>query len=299
MSKILIKLVEPDFTDRRSNQEIIIDRLKSLDKELMHGFRMFKNKLSDTIYGNDDYTIISSNKKYEWKQNSEALYVMIHGLLGHPSTWNEQVTLVKQLHPNADIANVVVPFKGNCSLEDASDPILEMILNYILQFPNNPISIFGTSNGGRIASKIEHDLRITPTRIHVSTISGVHRGSQTMSLITQYNIAKYLYDQSVYTDLSFDSKLSLELLDKQREQLPSRAIRNFEFYATTEDTRLIDYRSALPKINQNEKHYIVHGVEHSSIVYHVCNQQVHNAVTWIKNQISDVNTNRQSHSIIL
>lgn len=281
MSTVRIELIDEDYEDGRTICEWCTDMAKSLYRETLYEINYIKTRIRDYLYPNSEY-IDPNIKNMRWKEDSEGLYVMIHGLLGHPSIWKDTINLIKEKHPEADIANVIVPEKGNCTLEESVDPIKNYIKSYISEHPDKPIALFGTSNGARIASKIEVDLRDIPTKIHLTTVAGAHNGSQTLDYLKKLRIANLIYDYSITEELIFDSSKCRELLELQSKELPDHSIRNFEFYASTIDTRLLDYSSSLPKINQNEKHYLVYGVEHCSIVNHIKEHQVDNAVKWMK-----------------
>lgn len=225
----------------------------------------------------------SCGQKIEWKPDSQGLVVLLHGLRNAPAAWYSQLGILKQ-HKQIDVFAPTVPKRGLCSLEEAAIPILPTLLDYIEKNPGKPLCILGVSNGSRIATWLEVQLRSSAfqTPVMVSTIAGVHFGSRQMNLLEKLRLAKLFYPDSLRKELAYGSDKARELLGRLSAPLPvGCAPRNYEFFATTEDISVPDLDSSLPCINQGESSYIVHGHSHDSIVSAVAEQQIASCVRWM------------------
>lgn len=277
----IIPVKEGEMADCRPLLTIVKDSVMAIGREILYGLGQVPGRVKDKFGLMPDY-VTPAGENNHWRQDNEGLYVLIHGLNGHPSAWDGQASDLKDKHPEAEIRQVRVPKNGNCGLEEAADPILKMVKDYIEKNPGKPICLFGVSNGGRIAAYIEKELRDIPGAIKVSTVAGVHYGSGLMSFLNDVGVSPWLFEEEVRDELAFGSEKSKQLIKDQRVKLNEGVARDFEFYTATEDSRLWNYHGALPKIHQNEKHYLVHGEEHGSIVERVREQQVSNAIQWMR-----------------
>lgn len=268
------------FTDCRSFPRKISDTLQSGVKEGWFITRVALNRLADKLGFANDY-IVPSSKDNHWKPGNEGLYVLIHGLDGHPSQWDGHARALKENHPKAEIRQPYVPEKGELSLQDAAKPITAMIRDYIDSNPGKPVTLLGVSNGGRIASYIESELRDVPSTIHVSNIAGVHFGTKVLTWLNDWGLYG-MKSQPVHEEFPYGSKVAQKLLDAQRTPLEKSVERDFDFYATTEDILLQPYSVALPRLGQGERHYIVHSEGHSSIIDRVRDHQLGHAIDWMK-----------------
>ncbi len=222
--------------------------------------------------------------KVEWKAKSQALFVLVHGLRSHPAAWDSQLSILKN-YPKMDVFAPVVPQKGMCSLEEATKPILPILLDYAQKNPGNPICLLGVSNGTRVITWLETELRekAPKTPVKVSAISGVLFGSSRMNLLNRLGLAKYFYPKALQSELVYGSSKAKELLNRLRAPLPENtAPRQFEFYATTEDLSVPDLESSLPKLYKGEIFHVLHGHSHDSIVTAVAKQQIASCMSWIR-----------------
>ncbi len=228
--------------------------------------------------------LYESCSKPTWSRQSAGLVVLVHGLNGHPSIWKTHIKELKK-HPNIDLYVPFVHLAGNCSLTAASSPIQNKIADYIRRNPLKPICLIGFSNGSRIVTSIERNLRdIAPeTTVKVSTIAGVHFGSTLINRISNTRVVKNFLHPSVRLELAYRSKTSQELLQRVRQPLPSTVSkRDYEFYASTNDLAVPNIDSSLPYLNLGERFHVVHGYGHKSIVSAVAKQQLHSCIKWIK-----------------
>lgn len=224
-----------------------------------------------------------SSRNGEWNADSRGLMVFVHGLRNDPAAWFSQLSHMED-STSIDIYAPVVPKRGLCSLEEAATPLLPKIQSYIEANPGKPICLLGTSNGGRIVTWLETELRqISPeTPVKVSSVAGVHLGSSRMDLFDSMGLAKFFYPNDLRVELKLGSIKANQLLDRIKAPLPPNcAPRSYEFYASREDLTIPDLSSTLPELNIGEQCHIVHGVGHSSIVSAVAKRQMDSCLKWI------------------
>ncbi len=230
---------------------------------------------SNSLYG--------SYKNPIWKPNSKGLIVLVHGLKGDPSIWRTHVKELKS-SPDFDLYIPTVYMTGNCKLSDATTPIQEKIIDYIQKHPLNKICLIGFSNGARIVTSIETNLRqLSPeTLLKISTIAGVHLGSPIINRLSKTPLLKNLFHPELKADLSYGSQNSLQLLNRVVSPLPNGvAKRSYEFYASTNDLAVPNIDSSLPHLNLGERFHVVHGYGHKSIVGAVAKQQLTSCLNWL------------------
>ncbi len=235
--------------------------------------------------------VFSSNPQYcgqkiEWQSKSQGLVAFFHGICSDPVIWDEQRSLLHS-HPEIDVFAPVVPNRGLCSLEEAVSPILPTILDYARKFPENPICLAGHSNGSRIATSLETELRrdAPQTPVMVSTIAGVHFGSSRMNFMENWGLAKYFYPYDFQKELKYGSPRAIELLEKVKAPLlDGTAPRFYQCFAATEDVLVPDLDSSLPRLDKGESFCVVHAHSHDSIVAAVAEQQVQACCQWISSQ---------------
>ncbi len=217
------------------------------------------------------------------KSDSRGLVVLIHGLHSDPVAWYCQLGIL-QKYEKIDVYAPTVTKRGLCPLKEAAEPILGPLLNYIQENPGKPLCLLGHSNGTRIATRLETQLReLAPqTPIKVSTIAGVHLGSSQMDRLEEVGLAKHFYPEDLRHELKYGSEKAKELLNQISSDLPiGCAERDYEFFAATEDLSVPDLGSSLPRINRNERFQILHGHSHDSIVTAVAQQQIASCVFWM------------------
>lgn len=212
----------------------------------------------------------------EWKEESSHLYVLIHGLGGHPSAWNGYMKDIEENNPQADLLVPHVSKRGNCSLEEAAEPILKAIQDYAKTFPKNPVILIGTSNGGRIAAHLSSLLQKEVERLKVCSIAGVFFGTEVIDLLNKFSwISQLFYCKDILEDLSFGSEQAQKMLEDLKETTHS-----FHFWATHDDTRVLPVSSCLPKIEQAE-YQVLTSVDHTRIVDHVREEVLQVCQNWL------------------
>lgn len=226
------------------------------------------------------------DQEMHWNPDSEGLYVLVHGLSGHPSIWDHHITKIKK-NEKSDLFVPYVPHAGRCTLEEAAEPLLPLILNYIQTHPNCPISLIGASNGCRIISKLEGLLRKESpgTAVKVSAAAGVFFGSTWVNLAENYGIGQYFLHPATREELQFGSKKAHELLKNVVEKCPADTERSFDFFATSADLMIPCMNSSLPQLGLGEEHYVVHDYGHNSVVSGICELQIQICEKWMKEQL--------------
>jgi len=279
------------YIDERSVIQISSDKYYAFLKEI----KKSSNKLreNEIIVEREEYCYPDQPEIWKsWKNNSEGLCILTHGLGGKPSTWNCYIDALKKKNQNVDIRAPYVPHKGNCSLEESTSGLRNMLKNYIDEQinkkQNNTIDIclYGVSNGARITLNILNNLiddnlnnRLLNKNLNLNiiiyAIAGVFRGTQywKISLPNSFNFIASIVTKNfgisphILDDFSYKSHCSTCLIDSIRNlQVFSHINIKYHFYTSTEDDVVIPYTSCLPIINKNEKHYILHAENHSSIV---------------------------------
>lgn len=205
-------------------------------------------------FENNKYLICNENETKKWKPNSLGLFVAIHGLCGDISSFGHYLSkYVEKINSNYDIILPKVKFGGNCKLNIASDQILSLILNYIHENPKKPIYIFATSNGSRIASYIEINLRHLNVDISIFSFAGAYGGSR------NFNNLKYLvslfYDSDLVEDLSLNSKVNEWLKCKMNEKF-NTGTRYYEFFAAANDLHIPNLDDSFPEITERENIFV-------------------------------------------
>lgn len=234
----------------------------------------------------------------------DGLVVFFHGLNGKPSVWNDHLGKFKKLAEKNEETSLafytpLVPNKGHCTLADTGiDMIVENIEQWIALHPNKPVVLFGQSNGSRVALEIETRLRerAPQTPVSLSLTGPVLFGTSLIDKITEKlnpNLLSKISFGSLtpvcIEELRQGSDSSKKLLRKARKNLPEGcAERRYRMYAPVIDSHILEKGSALPILNanretfKNEKHYLVPGYGHNSIVNAFTQEQVEKSLHWIK-----------------
>ncbi len=207
--------------------------------------------------------------------DSKGLYLFIHGLRGHPTDWNSYQEEIKRKNPHAHLFAPQVPLEGNCALETAAYPLLEVVNNYLKKFPGRPVTLMGTSNGGRIAAYIESKLDpeiLGSSRLSIVSIAGVHNGTKVVDLVKKLHLLPLArLNKDLADEFIFGSRVAKENLSAwQNKQYvwkhQNRSVRHL-FCATTEDEQVRDLTSSLPyEGTMNSVYKVFNGHSHTSIV---------------------------------
>lgn len=271
------------YDDRRGFLQKVVDRCLSLLREASYACGNIRGRVVD--YFNPRFDRVGIDPS--WRAESEGLYVLIHGLNGHPVIWQSHVDQLKN-DQKKDLFVPYVRLKGNGPLEEVADPLLKVIEEYALNHPKKPVCLIGVSNGGRICAWLETQLRSSApsTPVRVSTIAAVLFGTSRMDLIKrchQFTNWSLGYNLSVVNDLCLGSEKAKEILKNVSLPLAEGVIRDFEFFASTEDSQVPEIFSSMPTLGNDLKvvNHLVHGYDHNGIVAGVSVNQIQSCKEWM------------------
>lgn len=209
-------------------------------------------------------------------QESGGLCLLLHGMNASHKQWETYSRQFPKSFPNVHLVVGSVYKAGNCSLEAAGNPFVEVVEDYLQKFPGKPIVFIGTSNGARLASYIETQIRpelLQKRKLTVFSIAGVHGGTALMDLAHKVCCAKALrHDPAIKKELSFRSQKSKDLVASLQERQKVWEQQGTDvthyFFATTEDEKVRPLSSSLPYLESNpaRNYQIVVGESHESIV---------------------------------
>ncbi|PIS00926.1 MAG: hypothetical protein COT84_05040 [Chlamydiae bacterium CG10_big_fil_rev_8_21_14_0_10_35_9] len=261
--------------DQRTFWQMSVDRAKTVANEVIFSLSRIPSYLSDVLGYNGKYHQLS--KKHSWREENKGLYLLIHGVNGHPAAWDRHLSHLQKEHPSAEVLAPYVPFKGNCSLEKAATPLLHLVQDYVQTFPENPVCLIGVSNGARIAAYIETTLS-SEINLKVSAIAGPFFGAKLINLAKTLRVASFFFTQEFIDEVAFGSAIARDLIEKMRESPEGR----YEFFVTMDDSHVTPWTSGIPDLNNGEKVHICSGVGHNSIIDAVSFKQVQNCLAWMK-----------------
>jgi len=266
----------------------LYQRMMNVVTTILHTLRFFLALAPDFIryqfYRHPNYCDPSANQC--WKEGNQGLYVLITGLKSHPIWAEGHRVRIEVGQPEMEVRIPFVPENGDCSLEEAAAPIIEMVRDYIRKNPQKPICLIGTSNGGRVAAKVELALRGEGAAIRVSTLAGVFFGSRRIDQFAHWNIAQYLYNPAVIDELQIGSETAKALIKEMRASLPEKDTRAYEFFTSTNDEFVPNFSSCLPILGKGETFHVMEGENHFSITHAAREKQLQNAFAWMKKIIA-------------
>jgi hypothetical protein len=120
-----------DIYEKRDLWDKIVDVATSF-------FHMIAIFFTETIPNFFNY-IFSPHKSYcipsgennDWKENSSGLFVFLTGLKGHPVWAAPYLAQIEKERPNIEVRLPHIPHEGDCSLDEATQPVLDMVKDYI------------------------------------------------------------------------------------------------------------------------------------------------------------------------
>lgn len=194
------------------------------------------------------------DERKTWNKISSGLFVSIHGLGGDISSFGHHLSdCVENLNWNYDIILPKVIFGGNCKLDIASERILNLILDYINYHPKKPIYIFATSNGSRIASYIEVNLRHLDVDIYIFSFAGVYGGTRNFDNL-KYLVSLF-YDKNIVEDLSLNSETN-KLLKQRMDEEFKIGTRHYEFFAAANDLHIPNIDDCFPELTEKNNMFV-------------------------------------------
>ena len=264
----MIKQKYSKYYDERCISQHAFQRLSAYCKDII-----------STLCGESDafFHMFNENQfNYEINNKSTCLFLFVHGLNGSPSCWRKYIEKIKYKYNNSEksptIITVNVPNKGNCKLDTAVCSIYKIVKNYISKFPNNPIYLFGFSNGTRIIFQIEYYLRYDHPQIqvHIISIAGVFKGTLIMNGYGA-TLFSFLYSEDTIREMSYKSKRSQILLEDIKQPLPLNVVRYYIFYYSLDDILVVPQSSAIcDTCKENTRYFEVNSEGHNSLLNYVC-----------------------------
>jgi len=260
------ELTSPDVAEKRKQPWVLtcLDMGIGLSKAMAFGLH---NVLTSTTH--------YQNYTKQPEDDAEALCVLVHGLGGHPSAFDEYHDALSQMEKKVTILQPHVHNKGNCSLDEAAEEIQKSIQIWANSHPRAPIIFVGGSNGARIVGHISSTLKkdcglLNP--MQVFALAGPFNGTEFVNRpswpngLREFNkrLATKMKCQQVVDELSFGSKKAHAMTDKMREAAQDGV--QFFFYATGGDHMIIPHTSGFPKVEKG-RYFVVEASGHSSLVW--------------------------------
>lgn len=269
--------------EEKYKKKSFLYRSGCIGKTIYNNINFIKN-ISPLIFKNDDNIIdVLKNNNYNFKNNhNKGLYVIIHELLSYTFMLGQVISeAIKEKNLKYDVIIPKVPFKGNCSLSDASMPIYRLIVNYISNNPNKPIHIIASSNGCRIASFIETKLRNINVNIRITSIVGAYGGSRIVEKNSQ--ILSLILHQNIIEDMKLNSKINNELKKNMMNPI-TKGTRYYEFYGTANDWIIPNIDDCFPQVNATKViyHKLAEGIGHVSLGFYRHEEILNNSIEWMK-----------------
>lgn len=269
--------------DERACWEKVADTIASIWREFVFLIVMVFSGICGALCGGEEPSGLEIVRHSE----SRGLVVLVHGLWSPTQIWSGQLACLEGEPVDIFVPNV--PEKGVCSLAAAVEPLYLVIRDYAQQNPQKRIFLAGHSNGSRIVSKIEADLRADApeSAVMVSTIAGVHFGSSRMNQVDDCGLCSCCYPAELSDEMRYGSDTAQELMDRLAAPLPEGcAPRAYEFFATPEDLLVPDLDSSFPLLNKGERYHLMPGHGHASIVAAVAEQQMRACLDWMNGSVA-------------
>jgi hypothetical protein len=274
------------------------DQVKDVAQATLNGIKSIAKKNYNRLASHNTLfprAVLNAQNIYEypkevlpWNEAKESngIYFFIHGLFGFPSDWNTYVDTIQTKQNDIHVFVPHIPLKGNCSLETAGKPLLEALENYLKKFPGKPVTLIGTSNGGRLAA-FYLESRLDPkilgnSSLAIVSIAGVHYGTKVIDFLSQMNFLPHLND-TFKEEILFGNKAAKSCLEAWHKKQSiwkehNQKVRHL-FCATTEDEQVRDISCSLPYHQDAVSTYkIVSGHSHTSIVEEMCDD----VIQWIE-----------------
>lgn len=214
------------------------------------------------------------------KENGQCLFLFLHGLNSSAKRWKKYLEDLDANHPNVNYYAPAITKKGNCSLREAAQPLLQF-LNEYTENNSHPICIVGTSNGARLGAYLELKQEKKNLRIRTVTISGVHLGTRWMSILAFTGIGKRLgFDNEIINDLSYLNERTVERAIKWQEScLRTNGRHSHAFYSLSTDERVWPWQSGMVRLDK-ATYRIFHGETHSSLANAIRQEVIAGNLTW-------------------
>jgi triacylglycerol esterase/lipase EstA (alpha/beta hydrolase family) len=255
----------------------IADYSRARSKLMSAVHTLYYHKITDT-----PAHLLPDTSNPTFSTDKEGLIVYIHGLGSNPKigryVYGKEIQKQAPNRYNIWVPDVVK--KGNCSLEEAANPILAVVRKYIEDNPGKPVQLIGHSNGGRIAAYIETHTRDMNVNMRVTGIAGVFKGTDAVAIGKILGLATLFLSSTLTDELQTNSPLSKELIRDMRQKIENGS-RTYTFYATVDDIAIPNYYSCIPKIDQNEEYVVKKGCSHNSIQHAVLQEEIKKVIDFM------------------
>lgn len=246
--------------------------------------------IPDFIIDDEDTKTISVDySKYypeqNWKENSNGLYVLIHGLLSSPKFKGRK--FVKEINKKGHNYDILLPNlidSGNNSLDIITEPLYILINDYINKNPGKPIHLIANSNGCRVASLIEIKLRDLDVNMKITSIAGAYNGSSNIDRFP--HILDIFLKETVINELSTNSEVNMNLI-KLMNDTPIKGKRFYDFYCTLNDWYIPNIDDCYPKLKNHENLTIKYndvnfGYDHVGLSWYL-SKEIISSDNWMEN----------------
>lgn len=231
------------------------------------------------LFSNETLYCTPSGGNNHWRKENDGLVVFLTGLQGHPSWAASYVENIAKDRPQLEVRIPWIPHSGDCTLEEAATSVIDMVRDYIKQNPGKPITLIGTSNGGRIAGKVETALRSENVAIRIGSIAGVFFGSERVSFLKKICLG-WIYSEAIMKELAVGSPVAEDLIQKMRRPI-YRGERDYTFYATANDFNIPNTSSCFPEIHQPLERRFLKRCGHVSITEVVREEELQRTYAWM------------------
>lgn len=271
----------PEF-DKRPLHLKVYDFILSLLREIKPALLELGNTIAEffnsTLHQCDTSTSIT------WKEESEGLYLMIHGLGGDPMIWNAHFAKIQKEHPECDIRAPKVPNRADCSIAEAARPFFRMVTSYMARNPGKPITLIGFSRGCQIAAYIETEARKmhNAQNIHLSLVSGPLLGTEMVDMLEDIGIEGLYMQPDTSKELRFGAVCSLDIVRDMREQPKAEHKRTYQLYSSIHDGSVLPFASALPNISEMAQYHLYSGYGHNGIRDAIMEEQIKECISWMQ-----------------
>lgn len=281
-SKTLIDVYNSEDIENK-----IINVVSTMGNMLYYYWNIIPNLFKD----DDNIIYPNENNQYPipiWKSNSDGLYVVLHGLFGSPKFKGKKFT--EEINKHENNYDILLPYiiaTGNKSLEVVSEPIYQVVKNYIELNPTKPIHIIGSSNGCRIAAWIEVKLRKLNVDIKLTCVVGAFNGSEHINMFPM--LFEMILDETIMTELSTNSDVNLELLKAMNSPI-EYGMRYYDFYCTLNDWYIPNIDDCYPTMDEQpgklivKKNDISIGHDHVGLCWYLSNEIISKSHDWMINR---------------
>ncbi len=259
--------------------ERITDEIITIFHNAAYFISLIPHFLVYTFHRPANYCLIDLENE-QWQHENTGLFVFITGLNGHPTWAAPYLSSIQAEHPHIEVRIPVIPHGGDCSLEEASGPIVDLVQHYIQANPGKKICLIGISNGGRSAGYVETQLRNEEAAIRVTGIAGLFFGSTRMNALAETPFAHHLYSPAIIEEFPYSSPRAKALIEGMQQ--PFNSERCYEFYAAANDGFIPNFGSCLPRLNHGERHTLITRHGHMSIAGAICELELERAYQWMQ-----------------